>query len=131
MQTISSGSAKSIGARKDLIAFLATVFPHVELDPTELWVVADTLLADHSHVVQAGLYVPFVPDATGADPRRVLVRHAVNLLYARPATWALTGFEGPSTDLGGYVCRGFDDLDWLPEPRVTEHPAERIGTAPA
>ena len=23
---------------------------------------------------------------------------------------------------GGYVNRGFNDLNWLPEPRITEHP---------
>jgi hypothetical protein len=29
---------------------------------------------------------------------------------------ALLGYEGASFHLGGYVERGFDDLDWLPEP---------------
>jgi hypothetical protein len=32
----------------------------------------------------------------------------------------LLGYEGPSFDKGGYLNRGFNDLDWLPDPRITE-----------
>ena len=32
--------------------------------------------------------------------------------------WQLIGYEGPSFDQGGYVTRGFDDLDWLPDPQI-------------
>jgi hypothetical protein len=31
-------------------------------------------------------------------------------------TWELVGYEGPSFGKGGYLERGFDDLDWLPDP---------------
>jgi hypothetical protein len=41
-------------------------------------------------------------------------------LYNDPEVWSLLGYEGPSFDQGGYLHRGFDDLDWLPEPRVEE-----------
>ena len=34
----------------------------------------------------------------------------------------MLGYEGTSFDKGGYVNRGFNDLDWLPEPRIEEHP---------
>jgi hypothetical protein len=37
-------------------------------------------------------------------------------LYDDPEVRRLLGYEGPSVHLGGYVGRGFDDLDWLPEP---------------
>jgi hypothetical protein len=37
-------------------------------------------------------------------------------LYDDPEVRELLGYEGPSVHLGGYVDRGFDDLDWLPEP---------------
>jgi hypothetical protein len=30
------------------------------------------------------------------------------------------GYPGPSYAEGGYMHRGFDDLSWLPEPRVEE-----------
>ena len=43
-------------------------------------------------------------------------------LYNDQEVWGLLGYEGPSFDKGGYIDRGFNDLDWLPEPRVEEHP---------
>jgi len=30
--------------------------------------------------------------------------------------WQVLGYQGPSFELGGYLNRGFNDLDWLPEP---------------
>ena len=42
-------------------------------------------------------------------------------LYSNHDVWNLLGYEGASHHLGGYVNRGFDDLDWLPEPRITEY----------
>jgi hypothetical protein len=41
-------------------------------------------------------------------------------LYDDPEVWSLLGYEGPSFEHGGYLQRGFDDLDWLPDPRVEE-----------
>jgi hypothetical protein len=41
---------------------------------------------------------------------------AVVEVYSDAETWKLLGYEGPSYAQGGYVDRGFDDLDWLPEP---------------
>jgi len=32
------------------------------------------------------------------------------------------GYEGPSFDKGGYINRGFDDLDWLPAALIEESP---------
>lgn len=47
---------------------------------------------------------------------------AVVALYDDKQVWELLGYEGASYDLGGYLHRGFDDLDWLPDPRIEEHP---------
>lgn len=44
-------------------------------------------------------------------------------LYDDPEVWAVLGYQGPSFDKGGYINRGFNDLDWLPEPRVEEYEA--------
>jgi hypothetical protein len=41
-------------------------------------------------------------------------------LYNDPEVWSILGYEGPSFEQGGYLHRGFDDLDWLPDPRVEE-----------
>lgn len=48
-------------------------------------------------------------------------RFATVNLYNDPETWAALGYEGSSFDQGGYLNRGFNDLDWLPEPRITEY----------
>ena len=41
-------------------------------------------------------------------------------LYDDREVWSLLGYEGPSFEHGGYLRRGFDDLGWLPDPRVEE-----------
>lgn len=46
---------------------------------------------------------------------------AVVALYDDHQVWELLGYEGASFDKGGYLHRGFNDLDWLPEPRVEEY----------
>jgi hypothetical protein len=35
-------------------------------------------------------------------------------LYNQKPVWARFGYEGASADKGGYINRGFDDIDWLP-----------------
>jgi hypothetical protein len=42
--------------------------------------------------------------------QRLTVRH----FYDDVEIWAAFGYQGASVHLGGYVKRGFDDLDWLP-----------------
>jgi hypothetical protein len=46
---------------------------------------------------------------------------AVVSLYNDHETWESLGYEGSSYEKGGYVDRGFDDLAWLPSPRITEY----------
>lgn len=45
-------------------------------------------------------------------------------LYDDHEVWELLGYEGASFDKGGYLHRGFDDLSWLPEPRIDEYTGE-------
>src|SRR5262245_14230153 len=33
--------------------------------------------------------------------------------YSNPAIWSRLGYEGPSNDQGGYLHRGFNDIDWI------------------
>ena len=47
---------------------------------------------------------------------------SVVTLYNDKEVWDVLGYEGASFDKGGYVNRGFNDLNWLPEPRIEEHP---------
>lgn len=67
-----------------------------------------------------------VIDGLGEDADFVLPVHgvAVNTLYDDHEIWELLGYEGSSFDKGGYVNRGFNDLDWLPDPRITEFEGE-------
>lgn len=48
--------------------------------------------------------------------RRTTVLH----FYDDPEVWTALGYEGESFSKGGYLHRGFNDLDWLPDPRVEE-----------
>lgn len=34
-------------------------------------------------------------------------------IYNQPEVWRRLGYEGESASKGGYINRGFDDLDWL------------------
>ncbi len=55
-------------------------------------------------------------------------------LYDDHEVWDLLGYEGSSFDKGGYLDRGFNDLDWLPDPRVEEYdgaPRPELVTEPA
>ena len=38
----------------------------------------------------------------------------VTALYNQKEVWGLFGYEGASFDKGGYLYRGFNDIDWLP-----------------
>ena len=37
-------------------------------------------------------------------------------LYSNPETWKAFGYQGPAYASGGYIHRGFNDLNWLPDP---------------
>jgi hypothetical protein len=36
-------------------------------------------------------------------------------LYNNPEVWTKFGYEGSSADKGGYINRGFNDINWLPQ----------------
>jgi hypothetical protein len=52
----------------------------------------------------------------GSDFFELVRSTAVVEIYSDPQTWKLLGYEGPSFAQGGYLKRGFNDLDWLPDP---------------
>ena len=48
------------------------------------------------------------------DPFFQRVRGAlIGGIYGNPEVWPLFGYEGPSFEKGGYIERGFNDIDWL------------------
>ena len=60
---------------------------------------------------------------------RLVHTTTVVALYDDHEVWDLLGYEGPSFDKGGYLHRGFDDLDWLPDPRIEEYDGRAAGRA--
>ena len=46
---------------------------------------------------------------------KAVAGEVVSGLYSQPDVWPYFGYEGPSNDKGGYLHRGFDDIDWLEE----------------
>lgn len=59
-------------------------------------------------------------------------RTTVLNLYDDPEVHEALGYEGESFSKGGYLHRGFNDLAWLPEPRIEESQDEftEIGPLP-
>ncbi|CZF84000.1 hypothetical protein GCE9029_04138 [Grimontia celer] len=50
-----------------------------------------------------------------SDPFFQAVRgNMVVSLYDNPGVWPAFGYEGSSFEKGGYINRGFDDIQWLP-----------------
>ncbi len=50
---------------------------------------------------------------------------AVVAIYNSPLVWRHFGYEGPSYQYGGYLHRGFNDLNWLPDP--PEEASPKVG----
>jgi len=46
---------------------------------------------------------------------RIVRDAAVRSLYSDQRTWTLLGYEGDASRFGGYIDRGFNDIDWLPD----------------
>ncbi len=44
-----------------------------------------------------------------------VLNEALSGVYRHPLTWELLGYEGSSLEFGGYIDRGFNDIDWLPD----------------
>lgn len=123
--------------RATLVAMARQLFPHDALDDAPY---ADIVrsIANEADDERIGLIVEGVElldSAMGArfvdlpDERKVEVLKeiegsdffndirgtTVRNLYRNPVIWAHFGYEGPSSHLGGYVKRGFDDAAWVPE----------------
>jgi hypothetical protein len=52
----------------------------------------------------------------GSDFFELVRSTAVVEVYSDERTWRVVGYEGPAFNKGGYLNRGFNDLDWLPDP---------------
>lgn len=122
-----------------LTALLMRLFPHDDLEPVVYEETAEIIHAkltaqpEWSKAYHAGLdaldksaggdWLSENADAqtdhlAAAGDRpffKMLYGVALAEFYSNPKVWAHLGYEGPSAEYGGYVNRGFDDIDWLPE----------------
>ncbi len=130
---MSAPAALSGQATATITAVARAMYPHDAL-PDEVYARVSEKLAEAAEsrqVIDFG--VAGLADFTGKSPveqaqalREIegseffeLVRStAVVEIYSDPRTWAAFGYEGPSFDKGGYIDRGFNDLDWLPDPEA-------------
>jgi hypothetical protein len=129
-------NAKEPGAMAQLARLL---FPHAELrvdvyaqviDEVLAWTAADPatdgLLAAAEQALDAEAeqsWFDLAQDEQLAmlrtlqdDPAIVGIREMIRFrLYQHRALWQHIGYPGSSKELGGYINRGFDDIDWLAE----------------
>ena len=123
--------------RATLVAMARQLFPHDALDDALYAEVVRAIEAEADHerfgllvegveLLDSAMEMSFVdlPDERkvevlkemeGSDFFNDIRGATVRGLYRNPAVWAHFGYEGPSSHLGGYVKRGFDDAAWVPE----------------
>lgn len=46
---------------------------------------------------------------------QLMLNTSIHSLHANRQVWRLIGYQGSSVEHGGYMNRGFNDIDWLPE----------------
>ncbi|MBY6004925.1 hypothetical protein KUV62_13475 [Salipiger bermudensis] len=127
-------------AANALIAFARTICPHDGLgdgpyrrtvakldDVAQANPEKAALLAELVQRIDGAMPLPFVElseafrveilkDIEGSAAFSMAQRTVVLFLYDDLEVWQAFGYEGASVQHGGFVNRGFNDLDWLPEP---------------
>lgn len=135
-----AGAALSAEQAATLVRLLRVAYPHPSFPDAPYQRTAKRVQdADADHLVAAGLAE--LDDIAGgdfgalsdaeatvaveriADSAFFALVHSTTVvaLYDDREVWDLLGYEGSSYDKGGYLNRGFDDLDWLPAARITEY----------
>jgi hypothetical protein len=57
-----------------------------------------------------------VPEELQTEPFfGAILNQTIDVLYRNRDVWKLLGYEGSSIEYGGYLNRGFNDVDWLSE----------------
>lgn len=124
---------------RTLVALTRAMFPHRDLDDRYYLAVVehfDTQAAaspEFLALVRGG--IAMVDEASGgswidANPDAKLqvlealqteaffgavLNGTIDVLYRNQEVLSYLGYQGSSIEFGGYLNRGFDDIDWLPE----------------
>ncbi len=143
-------------SRRNLVRLLRAAYPHPRFPDGPYERTADTILEQvdaslwHRLVLTEGLAtldvkaggsfadlddqtaLRLLEELSDAEFFRFVRGVAVVTLYDDAEVHQLLGYGGPSFDQGGYLHRGFDDLDWLPTPRIEEYdgPDQLVEVAP-
>jgi hypothetical protein len=146
----STTSSADTHHRRNLVRLLRAAYPHPRFPDGPYERTADSILSQagdtlwHRLVLNEGLATLDARAATGSGQGHfadlddgaalallrgikdaeffVFIRSvAVVTLYDDAEVHQLLGYGGPSFEQGGYLHRGFDDLDWLPDPRIEEY----------
>lgn len=122
-----------------LVALTRALFPHSELDERHYVEVVSQLdarvaaSAELLELVRGGMVL--LDEASGGswlaananEKLRVMealqteaffgtiLNHTIDVLYRNQEVLTYLGYQGSSIEYGGYLNRGFDDIDWLPE----------------
>ncbi len=135
-----SAWAQSVdGSAAELARFARLLFPHDDIADAVYVEVIDSILTDASNdtlmIDTLNDAIVALNDAHGgnwfeasADEQIVAMRavegeaffaailgNVQARFYNHPKVWELIKYPGSSKEFGGYVDRGFDDIDWLPE----------------
>ncbi|WP_066043399.1 hypothetical protein [Herbiconiux solani] len=138
--------------RRDLVAIARALYPHAGLGDGPYERAVDALIAQAArqpavlHALTDGLAgvreATSIPDADEGTLQALLAEREQTPffrttraviaweLYDDEETWEYIGFPGASFEKGGYLSRGFDDLAWLPEPRIEESPLPMTEVGP-
>lgn len=136
------GLERGSGSRKLLARMIRVMFPHKGIPDAPYIRAAEAVLAlacekpgrqvAFAAAIQDLMNLDFeaMDDAAALEHLRAMSAtdfftqvqgKALLAFYDDPEVWEHLGYEGPSFDKGGYVNRGFNDLDWLPDPRIEEY----------
>jgi hypothetical protein len=122
---------------RTLIMVARTLYPYDHLDDTYYAVVVRTIEADSNgervalliegakrldqfagspfHALPEDRRVQALKAIEGTPFFKDMQITTVRELFRNPAIWPHFGYEGPSGHLGGYVKRGYDQGDWIPD----------------
>jgi len=127
-------SVLDAGKARQLLAVARTLFPYNFLDDDYYLgivtsidskaaadpAIADTLLGGLSKL-PAGFVTleeagreAYLQTIENSEFFSLAFNETLNGLYGNPEVSRLFGDEGSSIEFGGYINRGFDDIDWLP-----------------
>jgi hypothetical protein len=123
--------------QETLATLVRDLFPHDAVPPSVYAEVARALTAQEQgsegdlELIQAGIRaldaaaggawrqldepvrLQTLQTATGTPFFNLMLTRSRSLLYLRPEIWQLVGYGGDALRQGGYLTRGFDDIDWL------------------